>query len=317
VEKGRSRSFWGVALILIGAFLLAINLNLLPQLTGNLAAVFFAVLCLLFLGAYLTSGVKNWGWLFPAINCGTIAAAIWLAEVGAAGEIIASLILLGNALPFWIGYLISRENWGLLIPAWALTVIGAVPWLATAVSGEVVGAVVLFGIGIPFLVVYLNNRQDWWALIPAGVLILIGAVVLLEAQDIAGDLFGGLFMLGLGAVFLLVYWTERERWWALIPAGVLASIGLTAALASLSLPDVVAERLLGGAFFGGLALTFGALWLLRRSYPTGWSKYPAIGLAIMTGFVAVFGARTDLAWSLLLVGAGAWLLWWSWRGRGR
>jgi hypothetical protein len=32
--------------------------------------------------------------------------------------------------------------------------------------------------------------------------------------------------------------------------------------------------------FLGMAITFGLLWHLRLSQPTGWAKYPAIGLFV-------------------------------------
>jgi len=88
--------------------------------------------------------------------------------------------------------------------------------------------------------------------------------------------------------FLIIYFALKQSWWALIPAGVFSSIGVVALLGTF-LPSH-AYFMMGGLEFDvytsvlllGFAITFGLLWLLRRSQPTAWAKYPALGLLILS-----------------------------------
>ena len=54
--------------------------------------------------------------------------------------------------------------------------------------------------------------------------------------------------------------------------------------------------LLTGLLFLGLATTFGILWLLRKTQPTGWAKYPAVGFLAMAVLFIVEGARFSEYW---------------------
>ena len=77
----------------------------------------------------------------------------------------------------------------------------------------------------------------------------LGADSLLSAY--IGD-WGGFFFLGfLGLGFLAVYFSGRERWWAIIPGGVLLTLGFISVL-----NNVYGGRETGGFFFLGLGLTF-------------------------------------------------------------
>jgi hypothetical protein len=87
--------------------------------------------------------------------------------------------LFGIALPFLVVFLINRSRWWALIPAWVMSLLGAVTLLADRVPGEALGAIVLWGIALPFLAVFLIDRSRWWALIPAGVLGAVGLIPLL------------------------------------------------------------------------------------------------------------------------------------------
>lgn len=175
-----------------------------------------------------------------------------------------------------------------------------------------VGVGLLFGVvfgagGLVFLAVYAADRAQWWALIPGCALLGIGALIALgevaprAAQAIGGSLFLGLLSLP----FWLITLTRREHWWALIPAGVLLTLALVAAL-----PASLAEGVTGGAFFLGLAATFGLVYL--RPTPEGrmtWAWIPAAALGAL-GALVILGA-TALAgyvWPLALVAAGALLL---------
>jgi hypothetical protein len=99
---------------------------------------------------------------------------------------VATYVLLAIALPFFIGFLFNRENWGLLIPAYVLTAVGfMVPLIELGVLGDtLIATYVMLAIAIPFFVVYLLNTRNWWALIPAGILSIIGLGFLIAEASV-------------------------------------------------------------------------------------------------------------------------------------
>jgi len=139
-------------------------------------------------------------------------------------------MLFSIALPFLLIYVIKRGTfWWALIPGGVLAVIAVIPILTLGVPGEVIGTFVLWAIGIPFIVVYLANRKNWWALIPGGVMFVIGLMPLLALRELPGQFIGGIFFVGLAAVFSLIYLInlkDPEMHWAIYPAAVLLAVGI-------------------------------------------------------------------------------------------
>jgi len=161
----------------------------------------------------------------------------------------------------------------------------------------------VFGaVGIGFLVVFALNREQWWALIPGFVLLGLAALTGIELLrlDVPDD-WGGAFFLGMiGLAFWAVYLVRRDNWWAIIPGGVLLTLAAAAFLSNRS------ENETGGVFFLGLALTFGALFLLTRMR---WALFPAGALAVLAVVIFVgFGAMIDYLWPVALIAAGLFLI---------
>lgn len=299
---------WGIVLVLMGLLFLLESIGLIPELSPTIWAVVFGTVSLIFFALYAASGLRYWGWLFPAFIFAGLAGTTYLAVSGADGTIAGAFFMGAVSLPFWLVFLIDRQkNWWALIPGWATAVITIVILLAESTAGEWIGALVMFGIGLPFFIVYLRNREHWWALIPAYVLTVLGFVVLLSTQ-ISGELVGALFLLAVALPFFFVYLRNREHWWALIPAGVLATVALVAYLSGWATTGGWADRGLGSILFLGLSVTFGALWLLRNRYPTEWAKYPAVGLLAAAVVVMAFGAQMEIAWPVVIILIGVWLL---------
>ena len=109
--------------------------------------------------------------------------------------------------------------------------------------------------------------------------------------------------------FFFVYFRWPEHWWALIPAGVFASIGAVVVLGML-LPknQTVIHGILNGVLLLGLGITFGVLWLLRGTRPTGWAIYPAVGLLAAAVLAFFFGGISNLFWAAALLVAGVGLV---------
>ncbi len=114
----------------------------------------------------------------------------------------------------------------------------------------------------------------------------------------------------LAATFLFFAILSKKNWWAIIPAGFFASIGLVVVLDT-QIPYEDYPRIQGMLIWGfytwvlflGLAATFGILWLLRKTLPTRWAIYPAAGFLAMAVLFIVEGAHFSEYWleTMLLV----------------
>jgi hypothetical protein len=173
---------------------------------------------------------SDWTVLIPAYVLLAIAVigavAIWeLVE----GDLVGTVVLTLVALPFLVVYLRNRGHWWALIPSFILLAIALMLLLTSlnVLSDEMIGPFVLYAIAIPFLVVYFINRDNWWALIPAYAMIVIGTMVGLIETDVLGDLLiPAYIMLAIAIPFFVVYFRNKENWWALIPGGITGLIGL-------------------------------------------------------------------------------------------
>lgn len=278
----RVNLIWGAALILVGAFLLLVNVDLLPDFSGNYWAIAFGLVGLLFLAGYLASGVRNWWFAFPAAGALAIAVTIWLAESGTRGEIVGGLFMVMASSPFWIAFLVSpRKNWWALIPGWSALALGGVILLSPTVRGETIGTLIMFSIALPFLVVFLVNRSHWWALIPAYVMTAIGLIILMS-MTVRGEFIGAFVMFSIAFPFAIVFFVNRENWWALIPAGIMSGIGLIVLSVGLLNDDV-----LGGLVLFIIALPFYIVFILKRD--NWWALIPA-GVLTSVGLAASMSA---------------------------
>ena len=151
-------------------------------------------------------------------------------------------------------------------------------------------------------------------------LVVAGALFLLEALDliVIGGWLWGLAFLVAAAAFIYVYFTNRERWWPLIPGCTLAGIGLTILTGELA--PGMAE--LGGFFvLAGIGLSFLLIYLTRRDY--WWALIPGctlvgIGVGVLAegllpsfGEVVPFFVLGGIGLSFLLIYLSRRNYWWA------
>ncbi len=164
--------------------------------------------------------------------------------------------------------------------------------------------------GLVFLYQFITGLQTrWWAAIPGCALAGIGATILASAILPAPlePLTGTVFLWALSCGFWAIFLTNPRRWWAVIPGGVLMTLGMVAAV------DSIGFGLLNGGslFFLGLAATFALVGLLSTF--TGenlrWAFIPAAIMAV-TGLVVVtpFRGAANFIWPVALLLAGLYLL---------
>jgi hypothetical protein len=280
---------WGIVLIASGGVFLADTLGYvdLAIITRQAWSIIFATFSVAFFACYLLVGVRKWGWLFPALIFAALALILGVFIDNHSDSLIAVSILLSVGVPFYVGYLLDHKDWGLLIPAWIMTVVSAIVVLSESANSDLIGSLFLFAIALPFLTVYLFNRQRKWAFIVGAVVAVIGFFPLIGSM-IPADISGPVVMFLFALTFSMVYFVFKKQWWALIPSGIFASIGLVALL-DLLFPNQayftlgeIEFSVYTSVLFLGFAATFGILWLLRGSQPTAWAKYPALGLLALS-----------------------------------
>lgn len=156
--------------------------------------------------------------------------------------------------------------------------------------GSLLGAL-LFG-GLAYFA-YVEGRRRGSTTWRLAALPLAGLAIAAIAPWRLGS---GAFLASLGLAFA-VYWHEdRTRWWALIPAGTLASLGIVSFFEAVFGPSV------GWLFLAGMALTFYALTRLDVE-PQSWAIWPAAGLALVALLSIVDGAGWIVPVALLAAGA--------------
>jgi hypothetical protein len=174
-------------------------------------------------------------------------------------------LLAAGGLGVFAVYLTDRSDWGVLIPAYVLWAIAGLIALITlnVLRDESIATYVLTAIALPFLVAFLRDRNQWGALIPAYVLLAVGVMVGLIGLGVLDDLLVPAYvMFAIAIPFFAVYARNTKQWWALIPGGIMAVIGLS---------FLIAEA--AAQYIGPAVLILVGAWVLVRQFmrrePTG------------------------------------------------
>jgi len=152
-----------------------------------------------------------------------------------------------------------KERWWAVIPGCTLLGLGALLFLSSLGGNldDSIGApVFLAAISLSFLLIFMREPTRWWALIPGGVIASTAATALVEGLHWPVD-GGAVMMFGLAATFgllSLVNTPKGRMRWPLIPAGVLAAIGVL----------ILSESLhLGGMLWPIALVLVGVVFVLR------------------------------------------------------
>jgi hypothetical protein len=162
----RTRNWW--ALIPGGVMLFLAMTMLVVDSSGGewVGAMFLLMFALAFLIVYLTNRVRTWA-LLVAYIFGVISLAPMLAAIGDEAGYFGAVVMFAIALPFFIVYFRTPENWWAIIPAGALSTIGVIVAMAIAgviddaTSAGFVNAFLMGGLAATFAVLWLRHQKDW------------------------------------------------------------------------------------------------------------------------------------------------------------
>jgi len=256
---------------------------------------------------WLRRGLQPTGWAkYPA--AGLLVLAVVAFFLGNGWQALsqntkAVIFAAGSAVLFLIYFLHGMRKWGWLFPAFVCAGMVMIFWLESKGMDDPITGVPLFAsMALPCFAAFAADRRQRWLLIPGTFLSAFTIFIAMPAsmQDIWS---GASFFLLLAITFIITYFLTKRSWWALIPAGISASFGLVV-MAEILIPHTEYSALPNTLEFGfftwllllGLAATFGAVWLHRKTEATDWAKYPAVGLCVMAVLSFIEGAYFDRYW---------------------
>ena len=304
--KKLSNIFWGFVLIAAGALALAQNQGYLSNTQPAIWAAVFATISFISLDFYFVAGTQNWGMLFPAGVFGALAFLLATVANGINNSAMVAPLFVGIGAPFIVAYFLDRaRNWWALIPAGVMVFLTFVLLAADNLGGEFIGSALFFILAATFVTVYISRRVRW-AIIVAYVMFVLGFMPLLAISP-RPELSGIVVMFAIAIPFFVVYFRAPEqKYWALIPAGVLGAAGLVAAI--VLLPGIPRngydERIPNAIMALGVAATFAVVGLRHHKR---W--------AVLFSLVALVAAAANFStgnfekyWPALLVLVGFYLL---------
>ena len=319
MNKKISGLIWGLLLILGGVAALAETQGYFDALSPVVWAVVFAVISVVSLALYFLSGVQNWGILFPVGIFGALAVLLTMVVNGVDRPAVAAPLFVGLAVPFVVAYFLdTRKNWWAIIPTGVMVFLVFVMFMADSSPDELIGSALFFILALTFGAVYATRRATW-AVIVAYIMLVLGFLPMLSSSDYA-ELAGVAVLLAVALPFWFVYLRNAERrWWALIPAGIITTIGLLAGLVLLpvsfgrvTLLGLEFEPRLTNAFLcAGVAATFAILWLRHHMRWAMIVAFAAAGLAVIVGLLS----GLDRYWPVLLIAAGIYLIYANFRSK--
>jgi hypothetical protein len=190
----RSRNWWAV--IPGGVMLfLALTTLMVNSVNGQwIGALFLFLIALSFLVVYLNDRARIWA-LLVAYIIGVLSIAPMLAAGGETAEYYGPIFLFAVALPFFILYFRSLDNWWAIIPAGAVTTTAIVAAFAIAglirneAEGGYSNAIILVGLAATFAVVWLRHARQWAKIATIALLVLaLGSVFFATYTQILGPL---------------------------------------------------------------------------------------------------------------------------------
>lgn len=299
--------FWGILLIAAGGLALAQTQGYLAN-DGNPQPwmAIFAAVSLISLVFYFLSSIRNWGMLFPVGIFAALAFLLWSVARGTNNPAMAGPLFIGIGLPFVVAYALDRaKNWWALIPAGIMAFLTFVLLVVENLGGEVIGSALFFILAATFGFIYATRRGLWSAIVAYGMFVL--GFMPLIAMSPRPELAGIVMLVAIALPFFIIYFrSPDEKFWAIIPAGILATAGFLIAFVLLpGLPGPGFDnRIPNAIMYAGIAATFSIVWLRHHKR---WGMLFTI-LAALAAVANLFVGNLEKSWPIFILLAGAYLL---------
>lgn len=165
--NNRARHWW--ALIPAGVMLfLALIVLLSNTVRGEwIGSLFLFAIALSFFVVYLNNRTRTWALLVAYIMGVLSIAPVMASGGGDTAAYFGAVFLFAVALPFFILYFRSADNWWAIIPAGVMTTLPIIAGLAIAgvirdeSQGGYANAFLMFGLAVTFAVVWLRHAKVW------------------------------------------------------------------------------------------------------------------------------------------------------------
>ncbi len=152
-------------------------------------------------------------------------------------------------------------------------------------EGAMWGAFVLFVLSMITFWGFFQDRAPWKVILGTFLLFLSATVFAERMGYIYGDYTGSLVLWSLSAAFLSVFLIKRDQWWAIIPGGILFTLGLIVALEA---GWYINEDFIPVVLFFGISFPFWVLYFMRNEInKLAWAIWPAALLSLFA--VMMFG----------------------------
>jgi hypothetical protein len=200
----RSRNWW--ALIPGGVMLFLALVTLLVDSAGGewVGALFLFMIALSFLFVYLNNQTRIWALLVAYITA-VLGIAPLMATGGRDAAYYGPIFLLAVALPFFILYFRSAQNWWAIIPAGSVTVVAIIAALAIGGlirnenEGGYANALLMGGLAATFSVLWLRHSKPWAKIVTVVLAALaVGSVFFATYSQIfwpVAIILGGIYLL--------------------------------------------------------------------------------------------------------------------------
>lgn len=162
----RTQNWW--ALIPGGVMAFLALTTLLVDTAGGewVGALFLFMIALSFLAVYLNNRTRTWALLVAYIT-GVLGIAPLMSTGGRDAAYFGPIFLFAVALPFFLLYFRSAQNWWAIIPAGSITAVAIVAalaiagWIRNADEGGYANALLMGGVAVTFAVVWLRHAKPW------------------------------------------------------------------------------------------------------------------------------------------------------------
>jgi len=171
------------------------------------------------------------------------------------------------------------------------------------ISSDITIGGILLLIGIALISFYFSESRKPVLLILGGVLGTIGLTVVVSSLQMIPYAYRvgiswTVFLWGLAAIFLLVFFINRSQLWSILVGGLFFIIGLVVGLNTFIW---ISDGNLWGIFLAGLGILFGLFFFSDQTRGrTVWAKYPAIGFISLAILVLYFQNEDQLIIRLIL-----------------